>query len=155
VRREVVVVPKLKGFFFRRAAKYFCRPSRNQLKTVFVVVSVLLWIACNRSTNPTASPTVAFETTSQPARVGFVTVEFTLADAATKPVVGAHLTAEADMTHAGMSPVFGTAEEKQPGRYESKLKLEMAGDWVILLHGTLPTGEKLERQFELRNVQPN
>jgi hypothetical protein len=31
----------------------------------------------------------------------------------------------------------------------------MAGDWVILLHGTLPTGAKVERQFELRNVQSN
>jgi hypothetical protein len=65
------------------------------------------------------------------------------------------LTAEADMTHAGMSPVFGAVEETQPGRYESTLQLSMAGEWVILLHGTLPTGEKLERQFELRDVRPN
>jgi len=59
------------------------------------------------------------------------------------------------MTHAGMSPVFGTVEERKPGRYESELKLGMAGDWVILLHGTLPTGEKVERQFELKDVRPN
>ena len=65
------------------------------------------------------------------------------------------MTAEADMTHAGMSPVFGTVEERKPGRYQSELKLAMAGDWVILLHGTLPAGEKLERQFELRDVRPN
>ena len=92
---------------------------------------------------------------TRPVRVGAVTVDFTLADAAAKPVVAAQLTTEADMTHAGMSPVFGRVEEKQPGRYESTLKLEMAGDWVILLHGTLPTGERLERQFELRDVRPN
>jgi hypothetical protein len=98
---------------------------------------------------------VVFEAEPQPVRVGAVTVDFTLADAASKPVTGAHLNAEADMTHAGMSPVFGNAQEKQPGRYESMLKLGMAGDWVILLHGTLPTGEKIEKQFELRNVQPN
>jgi hypothetical protein len=91
----------------------------------------------------------------RPARVGAITVDFTLADSAAKPVVGAHLTTEADMTHAGMSPAFGTVEETQPGRYESTLKLEMAGDWVILLRGTLPAGEKLERQFELRDVRPN
>jgi hypothetical protein len=30
----------------------------------------------------------------------------------------------------------------------------MAGDWVILLHGTLPDGEKLERQFDVREVGP-
>jgi hypothetical protein len=90
----------------------------------------------------------------QPTRVGAVTVDFTLTDTTAMPVVGAHLTSEADMTHAGMSPVFGAVEEKQPGHYESTLNLGMAGDWVILLHGTLPTGDKLERQFELRNVQP-
>ena len=84
-----------------------------------------------------------------------MTADFTLADAASKPVTGAHLTTEADMTHAGMSPVFGSVQENQPGRYESTLKLGMAGDWVVLLHGTLPTGEKVERQFELRNVRPN
>jgi hypothetical protein len=31
----------------------------------------------------------------------------------------------------------------------------MAGDWVILLHITLPDGRRLERQFDVRGVQPN
>jgi len=31
----------------------------------------------------------------------------------------------------------------------------MAGDWVILLHGALRNGEKLERQFDVRDVRPN
>src|SRR5580700_10836674 len=31
----------------------------------------------------------------------------------------------------------------------------MAGDWVILLHGALRDGEKLERQFDVRDVRPN
>jgi YtkA-like len=96
-----------------------------------------------------------FEVTPLPARVGTVTATFHLASSSAQPVVGAQLTTEADMTHAGMSPVFGAVEEKEPGHYESTLKLGMAGDWVILLRGTLPTGEKLERQFELRNVRPN
>lgn len=95
-----------------------------------------------------------FEVSPSPAKVGSVTAIFRLLDGA-KPVAGAHLAAEADMTHAGMGPAFGAVEEVQPGRYESKLSLGMAGDWVILLRGTLPGGEKLERQFELRNVQPN
>jgi hypothetical protein len=146
---------KLKRVFFRGAAEHFRRHRSSQLWAVLTVISLLLWIACNRATTPVNAPTVVFKTKPQPARVGSVTVDFTLADAAAKPIAGANLTAEADMTHAGMSPVFGTVEEKQPGHYESALKLEMAGDWVILLHGTLPTGEKLERQFELRNVQPN
>ena len=62
---------------------------------------------------------------------------------------------EADMTHAGMSPVFADAKETQPGRYQAQLSLPMAGDWVLLLHGTLPGGEKLERQFEVSGVRAN
>jgi hypothetical protein len=120
-----------------------------------LAISLPLWIGCDRAVRPSSNVTVGFESMPRPARVGAVTVDFTLADAAAKPVVGAHLTTEADMTLAGMSPAFGTVEETQPGRYESTLKLEMAGDWVILLRGTLPAGEKLERQFDLRDVRPN
>ncbi len=125
------------------------------LRTLVALVSLLVWMGCNRTAKPSPAVTVTFEAMPRPARVGTVTVDFALADVAARPVVGAQLAAEADMTHAGMSPVFGTVEEKQPGRYESTLKLEMAGDWIILLHGTLPTGEKMERQFELRDVRSN
>lgn len=128
--------------------------SRRCLPAVTISAALLFWLGCHKA--PISSiPAVDCEVLPQPARVGSVTATFRLVDAAAKPVVGAHLAAEADMTHAGMSPVFGAVNEVQPGRYEAKLTLGMAGDWVILLHGTLPTGEKLERQFDLRNVQPN
>jgi hypothetical protein len=91
----------------------------------------------------------------QPARVGPVTVTLQLADAAAKPIAGARIALEADMSHPGMSPVFGEAKEVAPGQYQSQVRLGMAGDWVILLHATLPDGTKLERQFDLRDVRPN
>lgn len=59
------------------------------------------------------------------------------------------------MSHAGMSPRFAEARETGPGRYEAHLEFQMAGDWVILLHVTLPDGKKLERQFDVRGVRPN
>jgi hypothetical protein len=31
----------------------------------------------------------------------------------------------------------------------------MAGDWVILAHITLANGQKLERQVDVKGVQPN
>ena len=46
------------------------------------------------------------------------------------------------MSHAGMSPLFAEAKETEPGRYEAHLEFQMAGDWVILLHVTLPDGKK-------------
>ena len=51
--------------------------------------------------------------------------------------------------------MLAKANEVQPARYESNLSLGMAGDWVVLWHGTLPDGEKLERQFNVRDVRPN
>jgi hypothetical protein len=29
----------------------------------------------------------------------------------------------------------------------------MAGDWVVLIHATLPGGQKLERQMEVNGVR--
>jgi hypothetical protein len=54
-----------------------------------------------------------------------------------------------------MAPVFAEAREIEPGRYQAHLRFEMAGDWVILLHVTLLGGQKLERQFDVRDVRPN
>jgi hypothetical protein len=54
-----------------------------------------------------------------------------------------------------MSPRFADAKEAEPGRYQAHLEFQMAGDWVILLHITLPDGRRLERQFDVRGVQPN
>jgi hypothetical protein len=98
---------------------------------------------------------VEFQIKPKPVRVGPVVVCFTLTDADNYPATRVPIAVEADMSHAGMDPVFAQANELQPGHYESHLSFRMAGDWVILLHGTLPNGEKLERQFDVRDVRPN
>lgn len=53
------------------------------------------------------------------------------------------------MSHAGMSPEFADTTEVAPGEYRANMNLSMAGDWVVLVHLTLPDGSKLERQFEM------
>ena len=58
------------------------------------------------------------------------------------------------MSHAGMVPVFADAAEVEPGRYQANMELSMAGDWVVLIHVTLPGGEKVDRQFEIKGVAP-
>ena len=99
--------------------------------------------------------TVEHEISPAPARVGVETITFKLADSGGKPITGARFTVEADMSHAGMSPVFAEAKELDPGRYQTHLNLQMAGDWIVLLHVMLPGGKKLERQIEVRGVRPN
>jgi len=68
--------------------------------------------------------------------------------------VGAEIKLEGNMSHAGMSPVFVDTREVAPGEYRTNMELSMAGDWVILVHLTLPNGSKLERQFEIKGVAP-
>jgi hypothetical protein len=114
---------------------------------------VVFGIGCHQAS--TRSSGFKAELEIEPRRVGPVVISLTLADAAAHPLTGAHVAIEADMSHAGMSPLFAEAKEVQPGRYQSQLVLGMAGDWVILLHGSLSNGEKLERQFDVRDVQPN
>jgi YtkA-like len=78
-----------------------------------------------------------------------------MSDASSNPVTGASVELEGDMSHAGMSPVFGQAKEEQPGDYRGRLEFSMAGDWTILLHVRLANGQRLERQIEVKGVRAN
>ena len=127
---------------------------QHRLFLAAAVSAVLLGAACRPKADTANEFTVEREFTPLPMYVGAVRVTFTVWDRASKPVEGAHISVEADMTHAGMSPIFAEAKEIEPGRYQADLALGMAGDWVILLHGTLASGEKLERQFDVKGVEP-
>ena len=70
-----------------------------------------------------------------------------------KPVPGARIELEGDMTHPGMAPVFGKAIEGAAGDYSGRLDLPMGGDWVILMHVTLADGRKVERQIDVKGVR--
>lgn len=111
--------------------------------------------ACSGTANSFHTVTIEHEISPEPARIGPAVVNFRLLDPAGKSISGAHVGVEADMSHAGMSPVFGEAREIETGRYQAHLGFEMAGDWVILLHITLPGGQKLERQIQVSGVRPN
>ena len=91
----------------------------------------------------------------QPTRVGPATITLRLTDVAGKPVTGAHITIEGDMSHPGMSPVFGQAQELEEGRYQGQIGFAMAGDWVLLFHITLPDGRTLDRQVSIPAVRAN
>jgi hypothetical protein len=52
-----------------------------------------------------------------------------------------------------MKPVFGTAKEVRPGRYEAPLEFTMGGDWFILVNATFPDGRRLERKVDVRGVR--
>ena len=97
---------------------------------------------------------VAHEVLPQSPRVGQVAITLRVTDASRKPLLGAEIRLEGNMSHAGMSPVFANTQEVAPGEYRANMELSMAGDWIILVHLTLPDGSKLERQFEIKGVAP-
>ncbi len=122
---------------------------------VFATSIALAAAGCRRPATSQNDILIREEITPQPLRVGEVTVAVRLADRAANPVTDATIMVEADMTHPGMSPVFATAKETAPGRYESKMNFNMGGDWVVLLHIRLGNGMKIERQMDVKDVRPN
>jgi len=122
---------------------------------VLACATTVLIASCSRPADSSTFVAIEHQVSPEPARIGPATITLKLADSAARPITGAHIAIEADMSHAGMSPSFAEAKETDPGRYEVRLEFPMAGDWVILLHVTLPDGKKLERQFDVRGVRPN
>ena len=121
----------------------------------FACAGTLLLASCSRPAGPSPFVAIDHDISPQPSRVGPASVTLKPADASGKPITGAHILIEANMSHAGMSPRFAEAKEEQPGRYQAHVDFPMAGDWIILLHITLPGGTKVERQIEVSSVRPN
>ena len=88
-----------------------------------------------------------------PSRVGVNTFTVTLTTAGGDRLAGAHISLEGDLSHPGMSPVFGEAKEIALGRYQSRLDFSMQGDWTVLFHITLQSGRSFDRQLNIRNMQ--
>ncbi|MBZ5629137.1 MAG: FixH family protein [Acidobacteriia bacterium] len=121
----------------------------GRLCAVLVSAVLLLAWGCQKAAPTPGDIVVEANFAPRPARMGPATVTVALRDATAKPVMGAHVTVEANMSHPGMSPIFRDAREIAPSRYQADLELGMRGDWVILLHIRLANGEKLERQLAI------
>ena len=121
-------------------------------KSLLVFLFLTLSFACQKTAKP---PDIAlqYEIAPQPPRVGATTIDLKLTDKSGGPVGGARVDLEGNMSHAGMSPVSSEAKEIETGKYRGTLQLTMAGDWIVLVHITLPEGQKLERQIELSGVR--
>ncbi len=136
-----------------------CKVLRHTYKGIVLVVFALLVIVsvvgCSKSSGRSSSIFVDHDISPQPTRVGPATITLRLTDFARKPVTGAHIAIEGDMSHPGMSPAFGQAEELEVGRYQGQIAFAMAGDWVLLFHITLPDGRALDRQVSVPAVRAN
>ncbi len=82
--------------------------------------------------------------------VGETALEVTVRDGAGLVVQGASVQARGDMTHPGMTPIFGIGEETAPGIYRVPLNLNMGGDWVITIDVTSANGLSATQQVNLQ-----
>ena len=121
---------------------------------VLGVILLLLLAGCGRvqRTNPAAADnyTVTLATEPAAAVVGEGMLVVTLHDPAGQPMDDAQLAVEANMSHAGMTPVTGTAKGGTEGSYRVPLTWTMAGDWYVDIKFTLADGQKITRRFPVQ-----
>jgi hypothetical protein len=84
-----------------------------------------------------------------PPGVGKSTLNIRLFDNNDQPVDDAAITVKGDMTHAGMVPVLGEADQGDKGLYKVPFEWTMGGDWVLTVQATLPDGTIAEETFTL------
>lgn len=121
---------------------------------VALCVGLALLQGCRRQTVSASDLRLEHVISPQPPRVGRTTIILRLRDAAGKPVSGARIKLEANMSHPGMAPVFATAREEVQGGYSATVELAMAGDWTVAAHVSLADGRTLDQQFEIKGVAP-
>jgi hypothetical protein len=128
---------------------------RNRTLSAFACAAVLFGFGCGKPIEPQAAVAIEYWISPRPPRVGPAIVNVNLRDAARKPVAGARVNLEANMSHPGMAPVFSELREVATGRYQGNLEFAMPGDWVVVFHATLPDGRTLEREVNVPGVAAN
>lgn len=119
-----------------------------------LLLLTLLAAGCAPPADPAPEIGLDWAVVPDPPAVGEVALSLRLTDARTgRAVEGAEVKLEGNMSHPGMRPVFGAARETGPGRYEARMELTMAGDWIVLVNAALPDGRAVQRQVHLRGVR--
>src|SRR5438552_1885655 len=95
---------------FRRRRRSVCLLPKD-CRTLLALACTATWFvaSCSRPADSTPEVTIEHEISPAPARIGPVVITLRLSDRAANAISGAHIALEADMSHAGMSPVFGEA----------------------------------------------
>jgi hypothetical protein len=85
-----------------------------------------------------AGPKMSLNTPPDALKVGKNTLQFTILDAAGKPLTGAKVTTAVAMTNMDMGTAHPQAREGKGGRYTTGVEFSMAGPWRVTLTVTPP-----------------
>jgi hypothetical protein len=118
-----------------------------------VAVLVIPTAGCRNQGETDKDVKVDLKTEPSPPREGPAKLTLLVSDADDRPVEGATLKLEANMAHAGMTPVFADATEETAGRYRADVEFTMAGDWFILVDGKLADGRPFKKKIDVKGVK--
>jgi hypothetical protein len=127
-------------------------PAASGRGCTLALLLLLALLGCDRGGSGLSDVAVELAVEPQPPQVGPAVVLVTLTGADGRPVAGARVELEGNMSHAGMVPVFASAVEIEPGRYRGELELTMGGDWFILVRASLADGRSLEEKVDVPGV---
>lgn len=121
-----------------------------------LIVLLAFWagFGCQPAAENKSDIHLSWEIEPDPPRVGMSTITVVLEDSTGRPVEGAQVTLEGNMSHPGMQPVMTRAMETGPGRYAAKMDISMAGDWFVMVSSTLDDSTVAEHQIDLPGVRP-
>jgi hypothetical protein len=119
-----------------------------------LLVTLVFLAGCGRvgrAAPPTRDDRYAVTLATEPAQpaLGRSVVVVTLKDTAGKPIDGAQLSVEGNMSHAGMVPVTGHTQNSLDGVYRVPLEFTMAGDWYLDIVFTLSDGQTVVRRLPM------
>jgi nitrogen fixation protein FixH len=130
---------------------YLPLPPGALARIVVIALALSLAAACGSGTDDVRA---AWQVQPTPAVVGAdTTVRLTLSQATGEPLRGAQLRVEGHMTHPGMEPVSASLTDRGDGSYDARVRLTMAGDWVLVATGELLDGRRIVRQTDLAAVE--
>ena len=133
----------------------FLKGKHGLLFVAMLAFAIFLAQGCSKSSRAADDVSFVLASDPKPPHVGRDTFIVSLTGRAGKPIPGAQVSLEGDMSHPGMGPAFADAKEIAAGKYQAQLDLSMLGDWTVIAHIKLPNGRAFDRETKIPNVQPN
>jgi hypothetical protein len=125
-------------------------------RVVLLIILLLATSACRQSQQQAATETasgasvqIEMVTEPDPIQTGAGTLLITARGPDGTPADVVRIDVRGDMNHAGMQPVFGSAESAVEGVFRVPFNWSMAGDWILEVTAALRDGSTASQRFDV------